>query len=245
MVLLPQLYYLYSMFFLCSRILSKATFPLLLMGLIMLFLLSCQEPTGIDLPNSDAPEEIISLERGQELFSGYSHRRVPLIQKYEDSLSASPHPFVVGRYVEYDYRTIKQYLAFVETEAQRANVEVSSLRFYFANYPPRPNFPNGDSVVSPRRNTIMVMPTTVFEGEKMGFFIERIDDASRAVPMYRRTHAQGDNRGSLPEESKSAVNAASFISFGLTMAQETTTISLILNDGNVGPPPPIKDFNEN
>ena len=54
---------------------------------------------------------------------------------------------------------LKKYMAYIENEAKLAGEELSTLRFYFANYPDQDKFPDGKEVVHRRQNSIMMSPT--------------------------------------------------------------------------------------
>ncbi len=146
------------------------TFVLLL--ILFTFFGSCQE----EIKKNDivAPKQIIPIAEAQNMYTNYTERRLPLIKKYEDSInrnSGIEKEFDVARFVSYDYQTIKQYLAFIENEAEKANVDISTLRFYFSNYPDKPFFENKDSVLHPRQNSIILSPTIKKENRDYLFYI--------------------------------------------------------------------------
>jgi len=129
---------------------------------------SCNETGKTKLPEPEKPEvlapsEIVEINHAKSMYDNYTNRRVPLIQHYEDSINrgkgnekikmqeqkmaaqeGTAKPFDVARFVYYDYKTIKQYMDYIEQEADAAGVEISTLRFYFSNYPDEQLFPGTD-----------------------------------------------------------------------------------------------------
>lgn len=212
-----------------------------------LLLVSCQDPTThTETPYEGPPKDyIISVERAQEMFDAYSQRRVPIIQKYEDSIVLDGSKFEPTRYAEYDLETIKQYIAFIEHEAQQANVDINTLRFYLSNYPNSDKFPNGDAVKYPRRNSFFVVPTMEYEGKNVGFSIEEEDGKYTAVPINRGASTKERNQGNGQADSTGQVNEAGFFISNSTAVQGGGTTSLILNDSNLSPPPSSGDFGNN
>lgn len=202
-----------------------------------MLLIGCQEKP--DKPREDivkAPEQIISTKQAQELFDNYSHKRVPLIQKYEDSLNPE-EKFDVARYGYYDYRTIKEYIAYIEQEAKHANVDISTIRFYFANYPDK--FKDGESAKHPRQNSFFLVPTLKQDGKEFPFSV--VSDGKenyRAKLLKDNFKLQEKGIGAMLYE-RNASNASFFPNFfnkpdTFFLDDE---VSLILNEINVVPPP--------
>lgn len=218
-----------------------------LMGLILLLSLnSCKEQARQEAESKEtgevrAPEQIISVAQAKTMFDQYSKRRAPLIQRYEDSITKGDKEFDVARYTYYDYKTIKQYLAYIEQEAEKAGVEIASLRFYFSNYPDQETFENGKKVVHPRQNSIFLMPTVNSEGQDYGFFIQEGESGSEVVLLNGQLEpytpeGMGLNRkGTYHNQAGFAPNLYP-VSFGAP-ANIQGDKSLILNEGNSAPPP--------
>ncbi|MGO3181746.1 MAG: hypothetical protein ACTIJ9_02835 [Aequorivita sp.] len=224
---------------------TKIINPLLLLIFINLMFVGCQEVSDDQEPGPvKPPQQIISVERATEMYDNYSSRRVPSIKKYEDSIASDTAPFTPTRYAEYDLETIKQYVAYVEYQAKLAKVDVKTLRFYLSNYPNSEKFANGDKVRYPRRNSLFVLPTMEYKGENVGFSIEEIDGKYSAVAI-NKSHASGDkNQNKAQNNSDGQLNKAGFFISNSAPVQ-LGTASLILNDGNLMPPPPINDFGNN
>jgi len=194
-----------------------------------------------------APEQIVSVEQARSMYESYTQRRVPLIQKYEDAYdkreSQMKDSFDVARYVAYDYKTIKDYLAYIEQEAANANVEISTLRFYFSNYPDKAKSDDGRPVIHPRQNSVFILPATTVDNNQYGFYIQEKEDGS-TVPAYLRWNLDPytqDGMGSIPDENKSyagmgpSINSPAPIS--TNFLQPGASRSTILNEGSSGPPP--------
>ena len=220
---------------------------LLLLICINLLLFGCQNPPTHHEPPYEGPpkDHIISVDRALEMYNAYSQRRVPIIQRYEDSLAADSSQFTPTRYAEYNLETIKQYIAYIEHEAKKAKVDIKTLRFYFSNYPDSKKFQNGDIVKYPRRNSFFVLPTIEHEENKVGFYLEDIDGEYTAVPIMKYSRQQdGVNKQPNGDEPAGNVNEAGFFTPNSTSAVVGRT-SLILNDSHITPPPGSDDFGNN
>jgi hypothetical protein len=177
-----------------------------------------------------APEHIISLEEAESIYNNYSTHRATLIQNYETKQRAPEQNFEVARFVDFDYDTIKQYLAYVEQESQKAGVkEITKLRIYFANYPDEKTFADGKEVVHPRQNTVFLVPTLDKGGENYAFYIG--GDGKPKLIIDRKR----DGMGSLNENSTKSY-ASLVPSFWLNSNLYNGT-SLTLNRSGSGPPP--------
>ncbi|QQX76731.1 MULTISPECIES: hypothetical protein [Aequorivita] len=210
----------------------------LLLICINLMLFSCQDiSTHNESPYEGPPKDhIISVDRAQEMYDAYSQRRVPILQKYEDSIAADGSKFTPTRYAEYDLKTIKQYIAYIEHEAKEANVEIQTLRFYLSNYPASDKFPNGDVVKFPKRNSFFVVPTMAYEGKNVGFYLEDIDGVYTALPI-NRNGLRGKDENKMRDEPQGNVNEAGFFISAAPTLQGGGTTSIIFNEGNITPPP--------
>lgn len=200
---------------------------------ILLFASSCQEGPKKEEPIEPVspPRGIISLVESKSLYDNYSRHRLDMIQKYE--LERKPdEAFVPARYSDFDYATIKQYLAFVEQEAKEAQVDISTLRIYFANYPDKEHFPDGEKVVHPRQNSIFMVPTMKVDGQNWGFYIgadgkAKLIKGAVGETGIGQTSAQGERAQASMVPSLSAAYDEQ---------------SLNLNHGNSEPPPYTDDF---
>ncbi|MBM1106273.1 hypothetical protein JQC67_09010 [Aurantibacter crassamenti] len=204
------------------------------------------------------PDEIIDINIAREHYLTYENRRVNLIQKYEDSINRSDKRWInqniqqdandpngkgfdVARYVYWDYKTIKNYLNYIEKEAAEANVEISTLRFYFSN-----NKADEKSAIHPRQNSIMISPTLKANNRD---FIFAIDDSNlKSIKPQLLTddfelifgNNESNGNTNLYENSKAH---ASFLPNTSTANNNTipnamfVAKSLTLNKGNSAPPP--------
>lgn len=88
--------------------------------------------------------------------------------------------FKPTRYAFYDYKSLKKYMAFIEQEADKANVDISTLRFYFANYPNKDSFDNNSPITERRRNTLVFIPTVNTGSQEFAFYTaDDSDDGER------------------------------------------------------------------
>lgn len=221
---------------------TKLISPLLFLIFIFLTFIGCQEPLDT-YPSGPVkpPEQIISVERAAEMYDNYSTRRVSIIKKYEDSIVSDTARFTPTRYAEYDLETIKQYIAYVEFQAKQAKVDVKTLRFYLSNYPNADKFANGDKVRYPRRNSFFILPTMAYKGENVGFSIEEVDGKYTAVPINKRVGKKGEDQNDQKTNSEVKLNGAGFF-VAAGAAVQGGSSSLILNDGQLVPPPGPNDF---
>ena len=197
-------------------------------------------------PNDGPPKGyIISVEQAQQMYDAYSQRRVPIIQQYEDSLVSDGSKFEPTRYAEYDLETIKQYISYIEQEAAQAKVNINTLRFYLANYPNSTTFPNGVAVKYPKRNTFFVVPTMEYKGINVGFSIKEENGKYTAVPLSETTRNTERAQDRVKIDSNAHMSQAGFFVMNDTISPGGGTTSLILNDGQVAPPPPTVDFGNN
>lgn len=225
---------------------TKLISPLLFLIFINLTFIGCQEPTGTNDPGPvKPPNEIISVEHAAQMYENYSERRVPIIKKYEDSISSDTTQFTPTRYAEYDLETIKQYIAFIEYEANQVNVDIKTLRFYLSNYPNSDKFEDGGNVKYPRRNSFFMLPTMEYNGKNVGFSIEDVDGNYTAVPINQNTPIKERDKNKGQSDSEGQLNEAGFFMSGSTTVPSKRPTSLILNDGQLMPPPGPDDFNRN
>ncbi|MGB5437772.1 MAG: hypothetical protein WBM98_17895 [Maribacter sp.] len=239
------------------------------LSLSVLSFSSCEEKMekeNEDHPEVLAPVQIVAIDHAKEMYDFYTDRRVPLIQRYEDSINRTKpndkvrqekktkadsgfeiegEKFDVARYVSYDYETIKQYLAYIEQEAKKANVEISGLRFYFSNYPDKPFFNNDnkDSILHPRQNSVMLSPTLKKDNREYLFYIGGTEAKQEAVLLT-------DSFGTVKTDKMGATfthDNLSYASFmpSLTNSTINSTLnssfyagsSLTMNKGTAAPPP--------
>ncbi len=256
---------------------KKPLYRFTVLSILVLSISSCwedgkQKPDEDDTqPIVEAPKQvIIPIEEAKTAYETYGKRRLPLIQRYEDSINRNryygktkqqhiqqnknndgdqaneaPAPFDVARYVYYDYKTIKQYMAYIEQEAKLAGVEISTLRFYFSNYPDETYFPKSkDSILHPRQNSLLISPT-IKKGD--GDFLFYIDDTNKEDPKAVILDSgfgrmKGIETGFV--NPKNNRTYASFIPSPPNSKPNTTALlpyqngkSLTSNRGNGAPPP--------
>ena len=172
------------------------------------------------------PKSIISIADAQADYKSYSERRVPLIQQYEDAINKREgidSAFAVARYVSFSYADLKQYMAYVEQEADGAGVDIANLRIYFAN-----NADKAESV-HPRQNSVFLIPTVMVDNKDFGLYIR---DGKPAYLNWEMQRMGENGMGSLlPEGSRAE---AGLISLPFNLFEDK---SLIMNEGGSGPPP--------
>ena len=234
--------------------LKRTWFPLMLTFLFVFVLSSCNEECPSCDPDPVAPPaQIVEVGEAKKMYDTYTIRRKPLIRRYEDSINrrknyddndklkqqkmqqdqaAQVDSFPVARYVYYDYKTIKDYLTYIEQEAKKQGIKISTLRFYFSNYP------EGMKVedAKPRQNSIFIMPTLTQDNQTYGYFLNDqeelkllADDLKVSPTPYK------------PEAEDSKTKASFFPEFESSIKPPTYSLyqgtSYILNKGGGAPPP--------
>ncbi|HIB48413.1 MAG TPA: hypothetical protein EYN07_03480 [Flavobacteriaceae bacterium] len=244
---------------------TNQLFPFILFAALSMFIItSCEDP--VDPPqNSKPPAQLVSVGQAKEMFDAYSERRVQLIRNYESSID-STQDFHPTRFGEYDYETMKQYMAFIESEAKLANVRISGLRFYLVNYPNAGQFGDGNDIKYPRQNSFVLVPTTKADGEELGFITRKTADGGRTVvyikdwlkeqpggdtPEQQRTNKQNQTRGALNATGSPGFAKPKFMFINAMMGANMSVddgddVSLLLNESNLVPPPPQQgtDFDD-
>lgn len=210
------------------------------LGAFLLMLGACQqgpkkeEPsesntTGQTQEKVDPPRGIISLEESKSLYDNYTKNRAEMIQQFETERNPD-EKFEVARFTAFSYDEIKQYMAFIEQEAQNAQVDISSLRFYFANYPDKQDFPDGKKIVHPRQNSIFIVPAMKADGGEYGFYI----GADGKAKLIKNAVGQTEVGNVQDNKQKSQ---AGFVPSLSSAASANGDQSLTLNRGNSSPPP--------
>lgn len=185
-------------------------------------------------PVLEAPANIVSLEQADAIYANYSKHRIPAIESYETKQRAPSEAFEAARFVDFDYQMIKDYIAYVDQEAEKAGVKkVTKLRMYFANYPNEKTFPDGKEVVHERQNSIFMTPTLAKNGGNYSFYIGDDGKPELIIDWKAEMHK---GMGSVPEQQEKT-HASLVPSFFTTNNSMFDGQSLILNRGNNGPPP--------
>lgn len=219
---------------------KKAT--TLLLSSFLLILGACQQQkkqeSKEDEPTQEEPrervkppEQIISIEESKKLFDNYTKNRVESIQAYELEVNKDEN-FKVARFSSFDYATFKQYMAYIEQEAKAAKVDITTLRFYFANYPNEKEFPDGRKVVHPRQNSLFVVPTIDVDGENFGFFI----GANGKAELIKNA-VKADGIGSSGKDGEK-----SYASFAPTITPAPYSGGSLAMDRSSSGPPPSPDY---
>lgn len=184
-------------------------------------------PTPITV---DMPKNIITLKQADALYANYSNYRSPIINQYETKERAPSEAFEVARFVDFDYKQLKDYLAYVDQEAEKAGVkEVTKLRLYFANYPNEDKFSDGKKVVHKRQNSIFLTPTMAINNGDYSFYIGE-NGKPKLIIDWKAEQLKDLNNPT--KETNEASLVPNFFSSSAFNGQ-----SLIYNRGNNGPPP--------
>lgn len=237
------------------KIVGRTTWLLALFSI----LIACENHEDPKATNTQAPGQIISVGQAKQMFDSYTTRRVPIIKRYEERVDSS-QAFDPTRFGEYEYETMKNYMAFIESEAALAKVKIGGLRFYLTNYPAAATFMDGKPVKHPRQNSFILVPTTDVDGEQQGFITRTTANGGRTVVLIKDwlleqplPEQQQENQLETPKQTGSLSKQENFGSLkpqflfinpitGIAMPMvDGEDISLILNESNLRPPPPDQE----
>lgn len=228
------------------------------------------KPTTEEAAEITEPSQIIPVPLAKSLYDNYSEHRQPIIEFYEDSIrnrkrdnaymqqqiertddnkkdasqdkpSTSQAGFTAARYVSYDYETIKSYLKYIEQEAAAANIEISTLRFYFSNYPESKTLPGRKKEINPKKNSIMISPTTKnSKGEDFIFYLEVGDNLEpRAMPLTDEFAFIDDQKTSFNHSFETKSEASVFPDFNSGALNPSVPMfaarSVTINEGSSHP----------
>ncbi len=179
-----------------------------------------------------APSMIIPVQEAEDMFHRYKTEQVPVIEKAFNidengkSIPADDPRFISATTsITFDIKELKQYLKFIEQEADDTKTEITGLRVYFSQYPDYSKLGGG-------RNTVFLNPLMEY-GDKNSL----IDDISFAI---RSTTVNGVTTKTAVPVSKCYKEPNTNKS--LTENEDDTTIiiedqSLSGNRGGWRPPP--------
>ena len=197
-------------------------------------------------PTKPPTANIISDKDAKRMYKRYTKRRVPMIRHYEDSIlkkHKKKDTFDIARYVEWDFETIKKYIAYIEEEAKKSKVELSTLRVYFGNNPNKKKFRNGQEVKHPHQNTVFFAPTAKKGNRNALFYLVHDNDGPKKTIFLEDDLSVSQKLNGLGNvDSSEKNNTASLLpSFKSTTKKRPKmfldTTFLNLNRGGSSPPP--------
>lgn len=223
---------------------KRAANVLCMMALLVFVITSCKlgnekgPAPDTEQPAVKEPAQIVTVAQAKAMYEAYGERRVGLIEKYENEQSPDKK-FDVARFGSYDYETVKQYLSYIEQEAKKANVEISTLRFYFSNYPDKATFEDGREIKHPKQNSFFMIPTTKDGNNGDYAFYIHEDDNGKNTPMFLTDNLDPRKKGNndINNRSGNQKSEASFAPRLATKPMFSGNKSLILNEVNMVPPP--------
>lgn len=136
---------------------------------VMIVLAGCTSDSRV----VEKPKETITIERAQDLYRAYDARFDALTQHRNGKEDA--------RYGWHSIAFYKNYIAYLEQEAKKANLEVSGLRLYYAAYPN-----DAESEEHADYQTYMFVPT-YFDKETnkhVAFDPLHLDDNGKPIPIH-------------------------------------------------------------
>jgi len=158
------------------------------------------------------PKTIIDVQEAEDMYHRYGKDIAPILENNKTNFKAT-------RSLSIDYKTLKDYIAFIEQEAKEANkTEITGLRIYFAKYDDSQN----DGRATVFLNPIMEAGAIGDLRDDVSFAIKTEDGKSTAVPV-----------GKLIKKPTTGSNRAD-----LTMPIQNGVQSLASNKSPWTPPPP-------
>lgn len=189
---------------------------------LLIFVTSCQEKPKENTtseeentpPTADikAPEQLLGIKEADILYRNYTNRRVQNIIAVETQ-ETGDKDFNPTRFVDFDYNTLKNYISFIEQEANKSGTSIDSLRIYYGNYG---NYKKPNE----RHNTVFLLPVGKVSGESGGFFIND-NGKAELIRTYINKSKNEKSEASIVPSNLNPVNGGS---------------SLILNYGHCCPP---------
>ncbi|MFD2585957.1 hypothetical protein ACFSQJ_03385 [Croceitalea marina] len=166
-----------------------------------------------------APEGIITLAEADTLYVNYTKNRADAILEFETNRQEEEEakPFIPSRFVSFNVKDLKSYIAYVEKKAKAGGTEVDSLRVYLGNYGTKKK-----GWKKKNRNTVFFVPAAQVDGDYGGIYIGA-DGSAKLLYDY------------WSNEIKSQKSKASILPSLNTLFYQDE--SLILNEGGLSPPP--------
>ncbi|WP_378185739.1 hypothetical protein ACE939_11545 [Aquimarina sp. W85] len=201
---------------------------------ILVFFISQSKCNKPKLYEPDGPpQELISFNEIIDLYDNY-HGIDSLIQKYTRQKSSDPS-FVASKAVTFDYQELKNYLAFIEKNSVKANIKISSLRFYFGKYQ------NMKDKTKANRQTLFYNPTTIFnvngKDVELSYAIESNSKGTRVIPLSKILDSVKKVKG-IDITTKQTTSEASLLPLSSIISATANVVeSQAGNRGQVTPPP--------
>ena len=212
-----------------------------------------EDDSIVVIDKKEVDSVIIPLEQAEEMYNTYTDRRVELIKNFENSLDSlnnydpesktdnqkykaaiqqKENGFVPTRYISYDYQALKKYMAFIEQESKKANVNISTLRFYLANYSDK-----STDAEKKRRNTIMMVPSLQKNGKEYAFFTANDDKDNMKRKAFLLTEELTEDGTSYSEDKRDKASlGTNFTSLIMAPFAAQSQQSLVGNEGGLHPP---------
>lgn len=217
------------------------TFSKLAVLSIFFYATSCVTPCPdcVDPAFLNEPDKIISVKQAKSMYDAYDivEEAIKAVKVNADGSTYNP-----TRYVEYTFEEMKHYMAYIENEAKLAKVDIATLRIYFGAYPKDGTFTSGEQARYQNQESIFIVPTATYNGKEVGFYTSGDASSNERYPVYFSEKNENelysiDGKDTGDTTSGSLKSEASMLSFYSNTLQDGDDRSLILNDGNVIPPP--------
>lgn len=174
----------------------------------------------------DRPDMAIELDEAIALYQNYGTNRVGLIEGFEEELGEVDN-YQATRSLTFNFKELRQYMDYVEQEAQSAGTDILGLRVYLGQYDTK-NSPH------PNAETVFFNPTMKKGDNEVSFAIQNQNGNPTAVPVGQlQDYLEEIKKGQFKTPGKA----------NLVFIQDDVT-SLAGNFGHRRPPPRSGDDDE-
>lgn len=191
---------------------------------------NCEEDTFVETVSTGVPSSIIPLAAADSLYKNYGNSRVSLIELAEniteegDTISKDDANYKKAtRAVRIPYQQLKEYMAYIEKEADSAKIDIVELRVYFGKY--KDTYPASNKK---GRATVFLNPAAEFT----------LEDGTRDTVSYAIIN--GPNGAKRAEMVGRILNPKE----GYMSVGDSTSIGSQSGDNNNLIPPPETDLND-
>lgn len=152
----------------------------------------------------EAPSSIISVQEAEDMYYNYGEKTASLIEKAMNTdangkaISSDDAKYVQAtRSLSIDYKTLKQYLAFIEQEAKESKTDITGLRIYLSSYSEKVN----DGRTSVFLNPIMEAGDGGITDD-VSFAIQTVGKTKKAIPVGKivKVPDSNTNKSNLEQE---------------------------------------------
>lgn len=202
------------------------------LSMMALLLINCKgNPTNNEDDDNNGPPTVVerpnmAIELGEAiaLYRNYGKNRVELIENHENEVVGEVEDYQATRSLTFNFKELRQYMDYVEQEANTAGVDVQGIRVYLGQY-------DTENSPHPNSETVFFNPTMKKGKKEVAFAIRNKNGQPMAVTV-------GQLQDYLLKTTKEEVKTPGRAN--LIFIQDDI-ISLAGNHGGKRPPPSTDD----